>query len=96
MEGEENYEYDVYEEITDEGTLYTMYRGSGEPWSETAKGQLVYQAVDDGNDLVFSKSLKKTLDYSEAAELFIFFTFINNRSLLFKGEIRQVKKIIDI
>lgn len=90
---EEKYEYDIFVDVTDAGTEYRMYRSSNETWSENHRGELLIQATDDGNDLIFKHAFKKKLDYAEMSELYIFMNFMNQVDQMYKGEIYHVKKI---
>lgn len=93
---EEKYEYDIYVEDTDEGTVYRMYYSNNETWSEHVRGRLINRVVDDGNEFTFQFSLGKKLDYCEMAERMILLSFINHMDKLIGYKIFEVKEIAQI
>lgn len=92
---DQKYEYDIYVENTDEGTVYRMYYSNNETWSEHVRGALIYRVVNDGNSYKFThnKIPKKELDYAQAAELYVLMSFMNKLEGMFTGDIIHVKKV---
>lgn len=90
---EEKYEYDIYVDDTDEGTVYRMYYSNNETWSEAVRGTLINKVVDDGNEFSFQFSLGKKLDYCEMAERMILLSFINFLDKMVGYKVLEVKEI---
>ena len=85
------HDYDVTVELTDDGTLYTMYRSKNNYWDESVRGEKVMSILDDGDGITISPKVGKNLDYAETAELFALLSFINSQEEygLYRGEILE-------
>jgi len=93
-----NHDYDVTMELTDAGTVYTMYYSRNHYWDERLRGQKIMTVIDDGNGYVISPRPGKNLDYAEAAELFAMLSFISSQERLglYKGDIIETNLIKSI
>ena len=69
------HEYD-YELVDD--NRHTLYYSNGAGWQEYIRGNVAMQIIDTGNGL--HTNLHKTINYSEAQELFILLKLINQPS----------------
>jgi hypothetical protein len=75
------YDYDVIvEDIEGKGTKYSIHMSHGEQYQNHAKGELVISMLDTGDDIVFSKPIKK-LDYAESLCLRILLSIEHDTSI---------------
>lgn len=98
--GEDGYshDYDVTVELTDAGTVYTMYYSMNHYWDESRRGQKIMNIIDDGDGFVVNPKFSKAMDYAEMAELFAMLSFINSqeRMGLYKGDILETTYVKSI
>jgi len=71
VDDEYMYDYDI---IND--NVHTLYYSNNEFWSDHVRGQEAMQIIDDGDGLILPAKLK-TLDYSQAEQMFILLKLIN-------------------
>jgi len=94
-DGEHDYDVSIDVEHPD-GTYYAIYYSMNSSW--TNKGKTIGGILDDGNGLIFSKSLqvsKAGIDYDVATEILILLAFIKNKGHLCDSyEIREPATII--
>ncbi len=85
-------EYEITVKKVGDNTIYQMYRSKSDVWTETAKGEFLYSAVDDGNGITINDI---ELDYSQFSEYFILLKAIMKIDPLMgpKPKIKQIKKI---
>jgi predicted acetyltransferase len=93
-----SHDYDVTVEITDDGTLYSMYYSSNHYWNEERRGEKIMTILDDGDGYIVTPKFGKNMDYAEMAELFAMLSFINSQENygLYKGDILETKFIKNI
>ena len=70
---DDEYMYD-YGIIND--NVHTLYYSNNEFWSDHVREQEAMQIIDDGDGLILPAKLK-TLDYSQAEQMFILLKLIN-------------------
>ena len=71
VDDEYMYDYDI---IND--NMHTLYYSNSEFWSDHVREQEAMQIIDDGDGLILPAKLK-TLDYSQAEQMFILLKLIN-------------------
>jgi len=71
VDDEYMYDYDI---IND--NVHTLYYSNSEFWSDHVREQEAMQIIDDGDGLILPAKLK-TLDYSQAEQMFILLKLIN-------------------
>lgn len=69
-------EYLIFEEETNKGVLYSLFYSENKEWTEQTKGKLIMTAENDGNDIKFTPTIKKTMDFAELFELNIMLAYI--------------------
>ena len=77
--GEHDYNV-IVEDIEGKGTKYSIHMSHGEQYQSHAKGELVISMLDTGNEIVFSKPIKK-LDYAESLCLRILLSVEHDTSI---------------
>lgn len=71
----EGYEYDMFVEKTEEGTVYTLKYGNNKDWTDP--GSVAMKATDTGDGFEFSfTSLGNNMDYGLFGELYVMMAFI--------------------
>jgi len=89
----------VVEDIEDKGTKYSIHMSQGEQYNPHAKGELVMSMLDTGNDIVFSKPIKK-MDYAESLCLRILLSIEHDISIAgmtpMKYRIIENKEILEL
>jgi len=93
-----SHDYDVTVELTDEGTLYTMYYSRNHYWNEDLRGEQIMSILDDGDGYTVNPKFGKNMDYAEMAELFAMLSFINSQEQygLYKGDILETTLVKSI
>lgn len=70
---QQDVEYIITEDDTDNGTLYQLWRSMSSTWSEDTKGELLVSIENDGNgyNFKFKPREKKRIDYDEIEWLYV-------------------------
>lgn len=84
-------EYEIKVKRSENKTTYKMYRSESQIWSESHRGEFLYNIIDHGNGITLNN---REFDYNEFYELFVILKAVMKIDKLdVKPKIREVKKV---
>lgn len=86
------HEYDIYVKETKQGTSYELLTSNTETWSDGRRNEKLLSIVNTGDGYKISRSLNKSIDYNEMAELYILLEFIQEHDYMYRGSIIEVEE----
>jgi hypothetical protein len=90
---EGKHDYDITVIKTLGVTSYEMRYSEGDQWTSHTKGEHILSATDHGNGVLFTKKIKRDMDYSFFTELRLFMEFINSIEGNISNEFKTYEQI---